>query len=129
MPSVKLSHELVLEARMTGGQAERSLAGQIEYWAGLGRAVERVLRVPEVLLLKSRGSAMSLTQSIKSAHSKEGRARLANVLDAKPFPHFETAEKTGYLVRIDEDGTRTVGRFVNRVFVAENETGKCFEAR
>jgi hypothetical protein len=40
-------------------------------------------------------------------------AHLASV----PFPHFEPAPgRPGLLVKIDEDGTRTVGRFIRRAF-------------
>ena len=41
---VKLSESLVLDARLTGEVAERSIAGQIEFWAGLGRGVESLSR-------------------------------------------------------------------------------------
>ena len=41
---VKLSDSLVLDARLTGEVAERSIAGQIEFWAGLGRALDSLLR-------------------------------------------------------------------------------------
>ncbi|MGC4119326.1 MAG: hypothetical protein QM765_33125 [Myxococcales bacterium] len=42
---------------------------------------------------------------------------MAAHLDARPFPHFEPAPgRPGLLMKIDEDGTRTVGRFVNRKF-------------
>jgi ParD-like antitoxin of type II bacterial toxin-antitoxin system len=40
---VKLSDELVLDARLTAEIAERSIAGQIEFWAQLGRAIEPLL--------------------------------------------------------------------------------------
>ncbi len=38
---MKLSDALVLDARIAGEVLERSIAGQVEYWAKLGRAVER----------------------------------------------------------------------------------------
>ena len=41
---VKVSDSLVLDARLTGEVAERSIAGQIEFWARLGRAIEPLLR-------------------------------------------------------------------------------------
>ena len=38
-------------------------------------------------------------------------------LEEGPFPHFEPAsDRPGWLVKIDADGKRSVGRFVNRVF-------------
>jgi hypothetical protein len=47
-----------------------------------------------------------------------GQARLTATLAARPFPHFEAAPKPGLLVKVDEDGTRTLGRFFNRQFKA-----------
>ena len=40
---VKISDELILDARLTAEIAERSIAGQIEFWAHLGRAIEPLL--------------------------------------------------------------------------------------
>ena len=51
-------------------------------------------------------------------NSRAGRARLAACLAARPYPHFEPAPLPGLLVKIDADGTRTTGRFVNRAFRA-----------
>jgi hypothetical protein len=115
---VKLSESLVLDARLTGEVAERSIAGQIEFWAGLGRAVESLLRADNALALKKRGEAMPLSACLKSVNARAGQARLSAVLAARPYPHFEAAEKPGLLVRVDKDGSRTIGRFVNREFRA-----------
>ncbi len=114
---VKLSDALVLDARLTAEVANRSIAGQIEHWALLGRAIEGVLRSDRVLELKRRGKARPLSALLESVDSAEGRERVAKVIAARPFPHFEASpESAGAVVRVDEDGTRTVGRFVNRVF-------------
>jgi hypothetical protein len=113
---VKLSAALVLDARLVGGAAERSIAGQIEFWAGLGRAVESVLRTDSVLRLKQRGEAVPLSACLGMVDSRAGRARVKAHLAGRPFPHFETASRAGFIVKIDEDGKRTIGRFVNRVF-------------
>lgn len=114
---VKLSDTLVLDARVMGEAAERSIASQIEFWARIGRAVESVLRSDSVLRLKQRGEAVPLATLLRSADSRAGRARVKAVLEGRPFPHFEPAPgRKGLLVRIDEDGKRTVGRFVNREF-------------
>ena len=37
---VKLSDALVLDARIAAEAQERSIAGQVEFWAKLGRSVE-----------------------------------------------------------------------------------------
>jgi hypothetical protein len=41
---VKLSDDLILEARTVGGLARRSIAGQVEFWARLGKSIEPLLR-------------------------------------------------------------------------------------
>ena len=45
-----------------------------------------------------------------------GRERVAAHLAAQAFPHFEAADVPGLLIKLDSDGTRTLGRFVNRQF-------------
>ena len=51
--------------------------------------------------------------------SAAGRRRVADYLHAQPFPHYEAApDAPGLLLRIEADGTRTVGRFINRKFRA-----------
>ena len=116
---VKLSDALVLDARLTGAIVERSIAGQIEFWANVGRAVEKLLQAPQVLALCRNAGARPLSECLDSVDSPEGRRRLADYLETGPFPHYQAApDSPGLLVRIEADGTRTVGRFVNRQFRA-----------
>ncbi len=112
---VKVSDALVLDARLMGEATQRSIAGQIEFWARLGRAVETLLRGDQVLALCNAGKAKSLSACLQSVDSPEGRQRLAEHLKTLPFPHYEAAPG-GLLVRIEADGKRTTGRFVNRKF-------------
>lgn len=114
---VKLSEALVLDARLTAEVNERSISSQVEYWARLGRAVEGVMHTRSVLALKRLGDVRPVSQSLAAVETADGRERLRAVLAERPFPHFEPAKaKPGLLVKIDADGKRTVGRFVNRVF-------------
>jgi len=114
---VKLSDALVLDARVVGKAAERSIAGQIEFWARVGKAVEAVLRGDRVLQLKKRGEAVPLSSLLESVGTRAGRGRVKAHLAARPFPHFEPAPgRKGFLVKIGADGKRTVGRFVDREF-------------
>jgi hypothetical protein len=114
---VKLSEGLVLDARLAAEISERSIAGQIELWARLGRATELLLRTDHVLRLKQRGEQRSLSECLAAVDTEEGRQRTERTLASRPYPHFEAApDRPGFVVKIDEDGTRTVGRFVNRRF-------------
>ena len=116
---VKLSDELVLDARLTAEVAERSIAGQVEYWAQLGRAIEPLLQGAQALALRRAGAVKPLSECLESVDSLEGRRRVAEYLRSRPFPHYEPApDAPGMLVRIEADGTRTLGRFVNRQFKA-----------
>jgi len=113
---VKLSDTLVLDARLTGEVAQRSIAGQIEFWAKLGRAIEPLLQGVQVMALSRAGAAKPLAECLASVDSPEGRRRVAEHLQTLPFPHYEPAATPGMLVRISEDGKRTTGRFANRQF-------------
>ena len=115
---VKVSDALVLDARLTGEFAERSIAGQIEFWARLGRAIEPLLRGDKALALRRAGDAQPLSDCLNSVDSPEGRQRVGEHLNKLPYPHYEPADSPGLLVRIESSGKRTVGRFVNREFQA-----------
>jgi hypothetical protein len=114
---VKLSDSLVLDARIAGEVVERSIAGQVEYWAKLGRAVEQLIRGPQVLALCRNAASQPLSACLESVDSAQGRQRVTDFLQGQPFPHYEPhPDQPGLLVRIEENGHRTVGRFVNRQF-------------
>lgn len=121
---VKLSDALIMEARLAGELDERSLAGQIEFWATLGRAVDALLRGKDVLALEQQGATRPLAECLADIDTPAGRKRVRKVLAARPFPHFEDVPGSpDLLTRIDADGTRTVGQFVGRQFVAASGNG------
>ncbi len=114
---VKLSDSLVLDARLAGEIGERSIAGQVEFWARLGRAIEGSLEGAKAMALCRDAAARPISFLLESVDTPTGRKRLETYLQAQPFPHYEPyPEKAGMLVRIDADGTRTTGRFINREF-------------
>lgn len=104
---------------MVGEVAERSIAGQIEYWARLGRAVESVLDGESALRLKRGRGGKPLSACLRTRSRKEAAAEFAAYMNAQPFPQYHPVPgKPGYLLKIDADGTRTLGRVVNRSFEA-----------
>ena len=115
--TVNLSADLVLAARLIGQAVRRSIAGQIEYWANMGRAVEPLLQGAGALGLARSGQARPLSTCLTTVDAAEGRRRLKQYLASQPFPHYApVAEQPGFLTRIEASGKRTVGRFVNRKF-------------
>jgi hypothetical protein len=114
---VKLSDGLVLDARLAAETVERSIAGQVEYWARLGRSVDLLLEGHQALALCRSRATQPLSELLETVDAPSGRRRLASYLASQPFPHYEPhPEQPGLLVRIDESGQRTVGRFVRREF-------------
>lgn len=114
---VKLSDELVLDARLTAELSDRSIAGQIEFWAQLGRAIEPLLEGSRVLALKQSGAIRPLSELLTTVDTPDGRQRVADYLATRPFPHYvPSPDAAGMLIRVEQDGTRTLGRFVGRQF-------------
>jgi hypothetical protein len=118
---VKLSDALVLDARLAGEAEERSIAGQIEFWAKLGQSVDLLLNGQQVRSLRQRAGAASLFDVLEAVDTPAGRERVKLYLESKPYPHFEAhPTEAGLLIRTEENGERFVGRFVNREFVVES---------
>ncbi len=116
---VKLSDKLVLDARLVAEMSERSIAGQIEFWARLGRAVEPLLNGDKAISLKKSGDMQSLSELIESVDKPKGQRRLLEYLNSLPYPHYEALPGNETLVvRIDSSGERTIGKFVNKQFQA-----------
>ena len=116
---VKVSDTLLMDARMAGKAVERSIAGQIEFWAKLGRAVEPLLHGDKVLALCRAGDTQPLSKQLDTVDTPAGRRRVVEHLKTLPYPHYEPVHGSdGLLARIEADGKRTVGRFVNRQFKA-----------
>ena len=114
---VKLSDSLVIDARLAGEAMQRSIAGQVEFWARLGRSVETLLEGRRVLDLCRRGAALPVSECLESVDTPAGRQRVAAFLKTQPFPHYEQhPDLPGLLVRIEENGNRTPGRFIQRQF-------------
>ena len=117
---VKLSDALVLDARLSAEVEQRSIAGQVEYWASLGKLIDAMLDGKTRTDALKKSGVKPLSELIASVGSAEGDARLNTYLESEPFPHFEPhPTRRGMLIRTDAQGKQSVGRFVDRKFVAE----------
>ncbi len=126
---VKLSDELVRAARDEARIVNRSITGQIEHWAKLGKAVEVMLKMSDIRALKH-----DLLPANEPSTSSDIRSRVLDALNqvvstpdrnavrrhiaAAGGPVYESdPDRPGRIVRITPDGTRTVGRFKGRSFI------------
>ena len=115
---VRLSDQIVADARLVGDTLDRSMAGQIEHWVRLGRAVEEHLNLQQIMVVKQAGKSRTLADLLDSVGSEESLQRLDRHLSSLPFPHYQPDPETaGLFIRTDSDGTRRRGRFVQRQFV------------
>ena len=120
---VKLSDEMILEARVAGAAMGRSIAGQVEFWAKVGRDLERVANRTQIERLQER-AALPLSEIVETVNGPAGRARLKAYLDSRPFPRFSAhPEHARIFIREDADGTTTVGRFRRGTFWPVAEDG------
>lgn len=79
---VKLSGELVDEARHSAARFHRSLTGQIEHWAAIGRAVEAQLPGDAVSrLLERLGGTMKISRVADGTQRQQVMNVLAAFLD------------------------------------------------
>ncbi len=114
---VKLSDELVNDARNVAELSQRSIAGQIEFWAAIGKSLEPLLRGDRVMALGQSGATRPLNELVADVDTDAGRQRVRDYLNRQPNPHYRVAEgRPGLLCRTEADGTETIGRFVNREF-------------
>jgi hypothetical protein len=122
---VKLSDDLVLSARLAAESRQRSIAGQVEYWAALGRSVERLFDGRQIAALQNSEAAPSIGELLEVVDTPVGREMVKTYLASEPFPHYRASPGgSGLLIRTEENGAETVGRFVNRQFFAEIPAGR-----
>ena len=116
---VKLSDQLVDDARAVVPFSQRSIAGQIEFWAELGKSVEPLLRGDRAFSLQMAGKERPLSQLVSEVETAKGRKRLEATLNKRPYPHYKPVpDHPDLICRIEKDGKETVGRFVGRAFKA-----------
>jgi hypothetical protein len=129
---VKLSDELVQQARDEAKSAERSITAQIEHWAQLGRFVESALRHDEVMALKrARGDAdVAFPQPATRKRVYDVLQRVARSVDLADLGRTLTQGRTVYqsdpagsgaIQRVEASGKRALGRIVNRRFIVDHD--------
>ncbi len=130
---VKLSDELVNLARQEAQGAERSITGQIEHWAKLGRSLETALRHEDALALKGAegnlrsafvgaSTRLAVFAVLQQVAATVDRSELARTLTQGRVVYQGDPTGSGSVVRIEPDGRRTAGRFDKRRFVAVRHT-------
>ena len=126
--AIKVSESLAEEARTAAQYADRSLTGQVEHWARLGKAVEPLLTTKTITALKKWPELTPEEEEIEKQRILEALEQFRNTPGSVLRERIGLAGKTLYevdpedsnrIVQVQPDGRRVRGRIVDRVFVAE----------
>jgi len=125
--AIKVSAELAASARKEAGHADRSLTGQIEHWAKLGRAAEAILPAQVAAALKRcagdlqaiedesiRYRALDALAAMQTLTPESLRQKIGldQQIRLEPDP-----ENPGGYVQISPSGSRIRGVMDGRTFV------------
>lgn len=127
---VKLSDDIVNAARHAAAIDDRSIAGQIEHWARLGRAAEAVLATAQVRDLKQAGADAAagvadrqVVERLSAVAGSPDRSPVIARIRAAGRPVYEAAPgEPGVVVQVTPEGHRIKGRLVQRRFVPLEQT-------
>lgn len=125
--AIKVAPDLAAAARLAAGESDRSVAGQLEHWAKLGRGVEKVLPTHVAAALKRCGAGLSAEEESSAGQRalealNAVRAMTPDALrsmiglDQRPYFESDPADSHG-VVQVLPDGSRIRGRLDGRKFV------------
>lgn len=130
--AIKVSDALAEEARSAAADADRSLTGQVEHWARLGKAVEPLFSVSTIALLKKHYGGVPNPEQEQLAIKQT----LAALVEFQKNPPYEKMREMIFadgpvyeadpndpagVVQVLKDGTKISGRLVNRTFVPNSK--------
>ncbi len=130
---MRLEKALVQAAALAGESCKRSTAGQIEYWAEIGRAVERILD-PEAIIAVQSGLARVILEPTAAEpiasevvfdrlEADRNHDALASRVNAMPIsqPRYQASHvRPGLLEQVATDGSITLGHFAEGRFIPVN---------
>ena len=124
---MRLEQGLVRAATLSSGLYKRSIAEQVEYWADIGRRVEKVID-PDTLLAIQAGLAtvqvvpkddvaVDADQLFARMEDDRRSGELAASVSSGALRYQASLAHPGMLERIDADGERTLGQFQQGQFI------------
>ncbi len=124
---LRLSPALVEAAEKEGALQKRSVPKQIEYWAELGKAVERVVDPTDAVALiqglrtikvePTASTAVNPGDVFGTLETMRKKGRLAEKVTSALIYYEASRSRPGFLDRVDSrTGERRTGRFLNGEF-------------
>ena len=124
--AIKISSTLANLARTAAAAEDRSVAGQIEHWASIGKAIASALPGATVTSIKNGElSSTEMAAEVTSAlrileefRSKSNREPIKAAIGVgKRILYAADEDNPDGIVQVLPDGTRRKGRFSNRQFI------------
>lgn len=127
---IRIQQDLMQTATIEGVKHNRSASEQIEYWASLGRGIARVIDPDVLLSLRAGLSKLEVVPVVSqpidpddvfsALEQDRNSGKLSQNCTTTGFRYQSSNQFPGYLERINEDGTISVGQFTNGEFVPRN---------
>lgn len=115
---LRLSNELLVEAREAGGRFHRSITQQVEHWAQLGRAIEAALTFSSTGKLKDLSKQPDLHDVLAKAETRAGKRKVLSAIKSQKHPLYSAdPENPQGVIQHLPGGRKVQGRFLNREFV------------
>lgn len=115
---LRLSNELLVEAREAGARFHRSITQQVEHWAQIGRVIEATLTYSSAGKLKDLSRQPELNSVLAKAESREGKRKvLAAIKARKQAVYSADPDSHQGVIQHLPNGRKIRGRFVDRQFV------------
>jgi hypothetical protein len=127
---LRLEEELVAQAEVSAALNKRSIPKQIEFWAELGRRVERQIDHSDLLAVL-RDLAIVEVRPLQPEHvdidavferlaTDRASGGLVKSVTRAGVVYEASISRPGLLDRIDSDGGRVTGTFLNGEFIANS---------
>jgi len=125
---LRISSQLVAAAERSAAVYKRSVPKQLEYWAELGRAIERVMSMEDIIAVKENITKIVLEpvaahgvdpdKVFASLEKKRKNGTLANEVTSSAVYYEASHAHPGLLDRVDSaTGNRQAGYFQNGTFI------------
>lgn len=121
---IRLDASLVEEAIAEAARKLRTPPKQIEFWIRLGKAIDGLLSLEEIMALRGGLVHIEPTHGLRADPDEvfddleSRRNTLSRTVTSARVVYQASREHPGYLEQIHPDGSVVVGRFEGRDFVA-----------
>ena len=115
---LRLSNELLVEAREAGARFHRSITQQVEHWAQIGRVIEAALTYSSAGKLKDLSRQPDLNSVLARAESREGKRKALAAIKARKLPVYSAdPDNANGVIQHLANGRKIRGTFVDRKFI------------